>query len=62
MVALEFDSASKAEVFHTAVDKLWRQADGQNQGEPAVRILEAVERQRVLNPKSFQFWLVLLLT
>jgi hypothetical protein len=43
MVGLEFDRASKAEAFHTAVDKLWCQVDGQNQGEPAVRILEAVE-------------------
>lgn len=44
MIDLEFDDASKAEAFRTALHDLWRQIEGQKIIEnPRVQIVEAVE-------------------
>ena len=43
MIDLEFDNASKAEAFRTALRDLWRPLEGQMIENPRVQIVEAVE-------------------
>jgi hypothetical protein len=43
MIDLEFDSASKAKAFRTALRNLWRPLEGQIMENPRVQIVEAVE-------------------
>jgi hypothetical protein len=43
MIDLEFDNASKAEAFRTALRDLWRPLEGQIIENPRVQIVEAVE-------------------